>query len=99
MRLVKQATKYFFLFIAMGSVLLLMGIFSFYLVLFGGASEPELLIAGGALCFGGIGFLWQMLKPMPTKVPKNKLDICPFCGAIIENNATFCTKCKRQLTE
>ncbi|KON32922.1 MAG: hypothetical protein AC479_06200 [miscellaneous Crenarchaeota group-6 archaeon AD8-1] len=99
MRLVKQVHKYFFLFIAMGSILLLMGIFGFYFLLFGGVSDPELLVAAGSCFFAGIGILLKMVRPLPKKVPKNNLHICPFCGSIIEKNATFCTKCKRQLTK
>ena len=99
MRLVKQVHKYFFLFIAMGSILLIMGIFGFYFLLFGGVSDPELLVAAGSGFFTGIGILWKMVKQLPKKVSKNNLHICLFCGAIIEKNATFCTKCKRQLTK
>ena len=99
MRLVNQVTKHFILFIGIGLFFLLLGIGGFCFILFFGVSDPEALVGAGGCFVFGIGFLWQMIKPMPKKVPKNKLDTCPFCGAIIEKNATLCTKCKKQLSE
>jgi len=98
-RIVNQVTKHFLLFIGIGLFLLLLGIGGFCFIFFRGVSDPEALVGSVVCFFGGIGFLWQMVKPLPKNVPKNKLDICPFCGAIIEKNATLCTKCKKQLTE
>jgi len=62
---------------------------------------------GGYLIFGpvgivlGAGLLWYSLPvfiPIKQK-PQPKVKTCPSCGAIVEENAAQCEKCKNQLSD
>ena len=99
MKLVSQVTKHFVVFVTMGLIFLLLGIYAFYLLFFDGVSEPELWVAGGGCLLFGVTTLWKMLKPLQSRVSENKLRICPFCGAVLEENAIFCIKCNSKLAE
>lgn len=62
--------------------------------------SSRLLVAGlGCIFLGLIMFFKETLrwiKPI-KKAQNNTLAVCPFCGAPVEKETTFCDKCTRQL--
>jgi len=67
-----------------------------------GQENSSRLFYGGAGCTGaGLLIMWRevirWVRPVKTTF-QNTVEVCPFCGALTGKDATFCEKCKRQLS-
>ncbi len=61
---------------------------------------PIILVGSGCGCiFIGIGALKMSVPAFIPIKQQNTLPVrsCPYCGAVVEENATYCDKCHKQL--
>jgi hypothetical protein len=86
-------------FSTVGALFVGLGIYVF-VCLPGKQSSPNLLVALGSI-FLGLIFFGQAVQwiKLPKEIQQRTPDVCPQCGALIENDAAVCEKCRKQLTE
>ncbi len=91
--------KYILLWIALSLFLIGLGIIGIRTSL-GHEASFEIFVAGAGCISVGLLILWREVVPWirPLKTTsQNTSNACPFCGALMEKDATYCEKCKRQL--
>jgi len=99
---VKPRTRFYMIILgALALSIFFVGLGAYAIILSLGLKDSSrLLVAGlGCIFLGLILFFKETLQWIkPIKKPHNNtLAVCPFCGAPIEKETTFCDKCKRQL--
>ena len=88
-------------FSVMGIVFLIVDIYAFNVFLASDSRYNHMWWAGVGCIFFGIGILRLVVywARKPEAFLRNEFGECPFCGDILKEDATLCTKCGRQITE
>jgi hypothetical protein len=95
-----EVKKVFFYGVILGITFIILGIVAmgFFIVKFGFTSLGWLFPVIAFLALGSY-VLWQSIPAfIPIKKQKSDSIICPYCGAILKEDASVCEKCKQQIT-
>jgi len=93
----REYYKHVFAFLAASIFFLLFGIF---LIVHSIQNSSRLFIGGAGFTILGLVILFREFLPWikPQKTTNQyTITTCPYCGAITNQNATNCEKCKREL--
>lgn len=99
---VKPRTRFYLIILgALALSIFFVGLGAYAIIVSMGLKDSSrLLVAGLGCIFLGLILFFketlQWIKPI-KKAQNNTLAVCPFCGALIKKETTFCDKCKRQL--
>jgi divalent metal cation (Fe/Co/Zn/Cd) transporter len=93
--------EYYIVFV-IGIFLVALGIYGAYtavIEILAGYPSKLILASIGIIILGSLmtRLTYQMFIPLKKKNNYNAIRVCPFCGALVEKNATVCEKCKRQV--
>ena len=93
----------FIILFAVGVFTVILGIWFIFSLVFQiiGASQPvygRSGVAGAVFIFAGLALISQSYQIfIPIKKPMSETSVCPYCGAVLAEDSTYCEKCKNKL--